>query len=84
MRRADIERSRDSRAEVEQEALLTARGERRLVEHELTRRRVLLALTVAFTIGGFASALFGQPYAAAAFTGGAVASANATASRPGG
>lgn len=42
-------------AELEAERLLIVRAKRRLLEHELTERRVLLCLTVAFALGGAAA-----------------------------
>jgi hypothetical protein len=61
-------------AELQQEVVLTARAERRLVEHELTRRRTLLALTVVLTVVGAVLAILGEPSLGVAFGLGAVAS----------
>lgn len=62
----DVDRtSGDPQRELMREVVLTARAERRLIEHELTRRRVLLIVTVALLLAAAALALVGHPYAGA-------------------
>jgi len=64
----------DPRRELQEELVLTIRAERRLREHELTRRRVLLALTVALPIAAVVLALLGEPIVGGVFLGGGLAS----------
>ena len=65
----------DPSRELEQEIVRTVRAERRLREHELTRRRVLLALTVVLPIVGIVLSSLGDPYAGTTFVGGGLLSA---------
>jgi hypothetical protein len=61
---ADIERrAPDPHTESLWEDVRTKRAKRRLIEHELTRRRTLLILTVGLTIVGVILALVGEPKA---------------------
>lgn len=71
----------DPDRELQREIVLTARAERRLVEHELTRRRTLLALTVVLPVSGVVLALLGEPYVGGAFVGGGIVSGAATVPR---
>jgi hypothetical protein len=66
--------SSDPHTELMREVVRTVRAERRLIEHELTRRRVLLALTVALPVAGVALAAAGDPYVGGAFVGGGMVS----------
>lgn len=63
---------RDPHAELLWEVLLAERAKRRLIEHELTRRRTLLVLTVLLPIVGVVLALIGEPYAAGGLAGSGV------------
>lgn len=77
---ADVERrTRDPHLELLWEAVLTERAERRLVEFELTRRRTLLALTIALPIAGAVVALIGEPYAGGGLAGSAALASGAAA-----
>jgi hypothetical protein len=73
----------DPQQELIREVVRTARAERRLVEHELTRRRTLLVVTVVLPVAGVVLALLGDPYVGGAFVGGAVASGAAALPRRG-
>lgn len=64
------------------EVVLMARAERRLREHELTRRRILLALAVVLSVAGVVLASAGHPTAGAAVLGGGFFSAAGTFVRP--
>jgi len=46
--------------ELARELVRTARARRRLLDHELTRRRILLALTVVFALGGLVLIVVGR------------------------
>jgi hypothetical protein len=60
----------DPEQTLREELVLMVRAERRLREHELTRRRALLAVTIALPTAGCVLAALGEPFAA----GGLVAS----------
>lgn len=67
---ADIERrTPDPHTELLWEDVRTKRAKRRLIEHELTRRRTLLILTVGLPIVGVILALFGEPNAGSGLVG---------------
>lgn len=75
----EIEKSNgDVHPALEREAWLMARAERRLIEHELTRRRTLLALTVLLSLLAVILAAIGTPYLGGTLIGGAVAAGAAT------
>jgi hypothetical protein len=63
------------------EAMLTARAKRRLIEHELTRRRTLLVVTVGSYVLGVILALKGETHAGGALVAAAVASGAAALPR---
>ena len=54
------------------ESVLLARAQRRLVEHELTRRRTLLLLTVLLAVAGVVLALARDPALGGLFVSGAL------------
>lgn len=60
---ADSARSHehDLADELGRELLLIVRARRRLLDHELTRRRALLALTVVLALAGLAFLAAGEP-----------------------
>jgi hypothetical protein len=64
----------DSGHDLQREILLTIRAERRLREHELTRRRVLLVLTVLLVVAGIVLGFLGHLLAGSAFASGGFAS----------
>ena len=61
---AAVVATQDPHAELLWEVVLAERAKRRLIEHELTRRRTLLVLTVLLPIVGAVLVLIGEPYAA--------------------
>jgi hypothetical protein len=73
----------DSDPDLQREVLLAVRAERRLREHELTRRRVLLALTVLLVIAGVTLAFLDHPFIGSVFAGGGCASGVAAIPRSG-
>jgi hypothetical protein len=59
---APAERQRgDLRSQLAHEILLTARARRKLIEFELAQRRVMLALTVMFSLVALVCDITGQP-----------------------
>jgi len=78
MRERFDRQSEDPEQALLQEAVLMARAERRLREHELTRRRTLLALAVVLSVAGVVLASVGHPTAGAAVLGGGFFSAAGT------
>ena len=67
----------DSDRDLQREILLTFRAERRLREHELTQRRVLLGLTVLLVAAAIVLAFLGHLFVGSAFAGSGFASAMA-------
>lgn len=70
--------SEDPEQALVHEMVLMARAERRLREHELTRRRTLLVLAVVLSIAGVVLTSVGHPTAGAAVLGGGFFSAAGT------
>jgi fatty acid desaturase len=79
---ADVEKPQhDPDTELRWERVRMARARRRLVEHELTQRRVLLALTLALALIAIVAALIGHPSLGGVFGGVALAPGAAALSR---
>lgn len=74
----------DSDRDTQREILLTLRAERRLREHELTQRRVLLVLTVFLVAAAIVLAFLGHLFVGSAFAGSGFASGVAAIPRGGG
>jgi uncharacterized membrane protein len=71
----------DLSRELQQEIILTLRAERRLREHELTRRRTLLVLAVALSLVAVVLASVGHVHASGAIVAGGLASGAAAIPR---
>lgn len=74
--------SQDLEQALLRERVLMARAERRLREHELTRRRTLLILAVVLSSAGVVFASVGEPTAGGALLGGGFFSLAGTILRP--
>ena len=74
----------DSDRDLQREIILTLRAERRLREHELTQRRVLLVLTVFLVLAGIALGFLGHPFVGSAFASGGFVSSVAAIPRSSG
>jgi hypothetical protein len=71
-------RDSDSADELIRELVLIVRAQRRLLDHELTRRRAFLMLSMVFALAGLLFVALGEPAVGVTAFAGATASGSAT------